>query len=156
MIFHLCLYHVLTVSIHSATSHIQRYQLHDVTAGGQCALNVSCTVRDRTVATGCVFMYDSNGDGALDDETLISLPMMGNTAEHHLIIDCNLNLLNFIISAVAGTTLSTVMPLDCPISSPSFNHVFNRGKQGFCVSHPGIHRNVPRQLKIDHLIYPHS
>ena len=122
----------------SATSHIQSYQIHDVSVGGQCALNVSCTVRNRTVATGCVFMYDSNGDGTLDDEILIGLPTRGNTAEHHLIIDCNLNLLNFTISAVAGTTLSTVMPLDCPISSPSFNHVSNRGKQGFCVCASGI------------------
>ena len=132
MIFHSCLFMLLFFS-HSATSHIQSYQLHDVSAGGQCALNVSCTVHNRTVATGCVFMYDSNGDGTLDDETLIGLPTMSNTAEHHLIIDCNLNLLNFTISAVAGTTLSTVMPLDCPISSPSFNHVSNRGKQGFCM-----------------------
>ena len=74
---------------HSATSHIQSYQIHDVSVGGQCALNVSCTVRNRTVATGCVFMYDSNGDGTLDDEILIGLPTRGNTAEHHLIIDCN-------------------------------------------------------------------
>ena len=137
MIFHSCLF-MLLFFFHSATSHIQSYQLHDVSVGGQCALNVSCTVHNRTVATGCVFMYDSNGDGTLDDETLIGLPTRGNTAEHHLIIDCNLNLLNFTISAVAGTTLSTVMPLDCPISSPFFNHVSNRGKQGFCVCASGI------------------
>ena len=41
----------------------------DVSADGQCALSISCTVSARTVATGCVFMYDSNGDGTLDSET---------------------------------------------------------------------------------------
>ena len=90
------------------------------------------------MATGCVFIYDSDGDGILDEEILIDLLTMSNTAEHHLIIDCNLNLFNFTISAVAGTTLSTTMPLDCPISSSSFNHVSNRGKQGFCVCASGV------------------
>ena len=129
----MCLYYiyVLTIFIHSATSHIQGYQLHDVSAGGQCALNVSCTVSDRTVATGCVFTYDSNGDGTWDDEKLINLPTMGNMGELLLIIDCNLNHLNFTLSAVAGTTLSAAMLLDCPISSPFLNHYSSRGKQDF-------------------------
>ena len=73
-------------------------------------------------------MYDSNGDGTLDIEALLNLPMMGNTAEGRIIIDCNLNQLNFTITAVAGTTLSTTMPLDCPVSDPSFNLVSSRGK----------------------------
>ena len=72
-------------------------------------------------------MYDSNGDGTMDTETLINLPMVGNTAEGHIVIDCDLNRLNFTIRAVAGTTLSTAVPLDCPISDPSFDLVFSRG-----------------------------
>ena len=114
---------------HSAVSYIQGYQVHDVSADGQCALIISCTVSDRTVATGCVFMYDSNGDGTQESETLINLPSMGNTAEGRIVIDCNLNRLNFTIRAVAGTTLSTAIPLDCPVSDPSFNLVSSRGKQ---------------------------
>ena len=74
-------------------------------------------------------MYDSNGDGTLDSETIFNLPMMDNTAEGRIIIDCNLNQLNFTIRAVAGTTLSTAMALDCPVSDPSFNLVSSRGKQ---------------------------
>ena len=73
-------------------------------------------------------MYDSNGDGTLDIEALLNLPMMGNTAEGRIIIDCNLNQLNFTIAAVAGTTLSTTMPLDCP-ASDTFDLVSSRGKQ---------------------------
>ena len=114
---------------HSAVSYIQGYQVHDVSADGQCALIISCTVSDRTVATGCVFMYDSNGDGILDSETLINLPSLGNTAEGRIVIDCNLNRLNFTLRAVAGTTLSTAIPLDCPDSDPSFDLVSGRGKQ---------------------------
>ena len=83
------------------------------------------------MATGCVFIYDSNGDETLDDEKLINLPTMGNTGELLLIVDCNLNHLNFTLSAVAGTTLSAAMLLDCPISSPFFNLVSSRGKQDF-------------------------
>ena len=105
-----------------------------MSASGQCTLNISCTVCDRTVATGCVFMYDSNEDGRLDDEILINLPTMGNSAEHHIIIDCSLNRLNFTLSAVAGTSLSAMVPLDCPISGSFFNHVSSRGKQGFFLS----------------------
>ena len=123
------MHYICTVSIHTATSHIQAYQVHDVSAGGQCALNISCTVSERTVATGCVFMYDSDGDGTLDSETLINLPLSSHTAEGRIIMDCNLNLLNFTITAVAGTTLSTIIPLDCPISDPSFNLSFSGGKQ---------------------------
>ena len=105
------------------------YQLHDASAGGQCALNVSCTVHDRTVATGCLFMYDSNGDGTLDDETSISLPRIGNTGEGRIIIDCHLNHLNFTIRAVAGTTLPMTMAVDCSVSDPSFNLASSRGEQ---------------------------
>ena len=101
-----------------------------MSTGGQCTLNISCRVRDRTLATGCVFVYDSNGDGTLDDEVLINLPKMATMAEHYPIIDCNLNRLNFTLSAIAGATLSAAILLDCPISS-SFNHVSSRGKQGF-------------------------
>ena len=117
----------IIIFIYIATGHIQGYQVRDVSTGGQCALNVSCTVRDRTVATGCEFIYDSDEDGTLDDETLINLPMMGNTAESHVVIDCNLNRLNFALSAVAGTTLSAAVPLDCPVSSSSFDLVSSRG-----------------------------
>ena len=113
---------------HAATSHIQEYQVRDASAGGQCALSISCTVSDRTVATGCVFAYDSNGDGTLDVEALINLPMLGDTAEGRIIIDCNLNRLNFTVRAVAGTTLSTAMQLDCPVSD-TFNLVFSGGRQ---------------------------
>ena len=74
-------------------------------------------------------MYDSNGNGTLDSETLVNLPMMGNTAESRIIVDCNLNQLNFTLRAVAGTTLSTAIPLDCPVSDPSFDLVSGRGKQ---------------------------
>ena len=74
-------------------------------------------------------MYDSNGNGTLDSETLLSLPLMDNTAEGRIIIDCNLNQLNFTIRAVAGTTLSTAVPVDCPVSGHSFNLVSSRGKQ---------------------------
>ena len=94
-------------------------------------MSISCTVSDRKVATGCVFVYDSNDDGTMDRKTLIILPTLGSTAEHRLIIDCNLNRLNFTLSAVAGTTHSTTMSLDCPVSSSSFNHVFTRGKHIF-------------------------
>ena len=80
------------------------------------------------MATGCVFAYDSNGDGTLDVEALINLPMLGNTAEGRIIIDCNLNRLNFTVRAVAGTTLSTAMQLDCPVSD-TFNLVFSGGRQ---------------------------
>ena len=66
-------------------------------------------------------MYDSSGDGTLDVEVLVNLPLMGNTAKGRIIIDCHLNQLNFTIRAVAGTTLSRAMPLDCPVSDPSFN-----------------------------------
>ena len=118
-----------TSFVYSATSLIERYQVHDVSAGGQCALSISCTVSDRTVATGCVFMYDSNGDGTLNSETLINLPMMSYTARGRIILDCNLNRLNFTVRAVAGTTLSTAIPLDCPVSDPSFDLVSGRGKQ---------------------------
>ena len=114
---------------HSAVSHIQGYQVHDASAGRQCALIISCTVSDRTVATGCVFMYDSNGDETLESESLINLPSMGNTAEGCIFIDCNLNQLNFTLRAVAGTTLSTAKPLECPVSDPSFDLVSSRGKQ---------------------------
>ena len=100
--------------------------MRDISAGGQCALSISCTVSDRTVATGCVFMYDSNGDGTLDSETLLNVPMMTYTAEGRMIIDCNLNQLNFTIRAVAGTTLSTA--IDCP-ASDTFDLVSSRGKQ---------------------------
>ena len=62
-------------------------------------------------------MYDSNEDGTLDSETFIVLPTVGNTAERHLIIDCNLNQLNFTVRAVSGITLSTTIALDCAISS---------------------------------------
>ena len=103
-----------------------------MSTGDQCTLNISCRVRDRALATGCVFVYDSNGDGTLDDEVLINLPKMATMAEHYLIIDCNLNRLNFTLSAIAGATLSDAILLDCPISS-SFNHVSSRGKQGFCL-----------------------
>ena len=74
-------------------------------------------------------MYDSNGDGTLDSETLINLPTLSYTAEGRIITDCNLNQLNFTIRAVAGTTLPTTIPLDCPISDPSFNLTFIGGKQ---------------------------
>ena len=80
------------------------------------------------MATGCEFIYDSNEDGTLDGETLINLPMMGNTAQSHVIIDCNLNQLNFTIRAVAGTTLSTAVPLNCPVSGSSFDLVYSRGR----------------------------
>ena len=116
---------------HTAATHIQEYQVHGVSVGGQCALNISCTISDKTVATGCVFIYDSNGDGTLDSETLINLPLMSYTAEGHIIINCNLNRLNFTLRAVAGTTLSTAFPLDCPVSDPSFDLVSGRGKQLF-------------------------
>ena len=118
------------LSVHPATGHIEGYQVLDVSpdTNGQCALNVSCTVRDRTVATGCEFIYDSDEDGTLDGETLINLPMMGNTAQSHVIIDCNLNQFNFTIRAVAGTTLSTVVPLNCPVSGSSFDLVYSRGR----------------------------
>ena len=122
----------LLPSAHTATSHIEGYQVRDVSpdTDGQCTLNISCTVRDRTVATGCEFIYDRDGDGTLDGETLINLPIMGNTAKGRIIIDCNLNQLNFTLSAVAGTTLSSPrIPLDCPISNILFNLVSNRGKQ---------------------------
>ena len=114
---------------YAATTHIQEYQVHGVSVGGQCTLNISCTVSDKTVATGCVFMYDSNGDGTLDSETIFNLPLSSYTAEGRIIIDCNLNQLNFTITAVAGTRLPTTIPLDCPISDPSFNLSFIRGKQ---------------------------
>ena len=78
------------------------------------------------MATGCEFIYDSDEDGTLDGETLINLPMMGNTAQSHVIIDCNLNQFNFTIRAVAGTTLSTVVPLNCPVSGSSFDLVYSR------------------------------
>ena len=107
--------------IHLANSFIQGYQVRDISADGQCALSISCTVSDRTVATGCVFMYDSNGDGTLDSETFLNLTMSSYTAEGRIIIDCNLNQLNFTVRAVAGTTLATAIPLGCPVSS--------RGKQ---------------------------
>ena len=88
-------------------------------------LNVTCTVYDRTVATGCEFIYDSNGDGTLDVEVLINVPMMGNMAESRVFIDCNLNQLDFII---VGTTLSSArIPLDCPVSDSSFNPLSIRG-----------------------------
>jgi len=74
-------------------------------------------------------MYDSNGDGTLNSETLINLPMMSYTARGRIILDCNLNRLNFTVRAVAGTTLSTAIPLDCPVSDPSFDLVSGRGKQ---------------------------
>ena len=74
-------------------------------------------------------MYDSDGDGTLDSEMFINLPLSSHTAEGRIIMDCNLNLLNFTITAVAGTTLSTTMPLDCPVSGHSFNLVSSRGKQ---------------------------
>ena len=118
-----------TSFVYSATSLIERYQVQDISAGGQCALSISCTVSDRTVATGCVFMYDSNGDGTLNSETLFNLPMMSYTAWGRIILDCNLNRLNFTLRAVAGTTLSTAVPLECPVSDPSFNLVSGRGKQ---------------------------
>ena len=121
---------IFLLSVHPATSHIEGYQVRDVFVGGQCALNVSCTVRDRTVATGCEFIYDSYEDRTLDGETLINLPMMGNTAQSHVIIDCHLNQLNFTLRAVVGTALSSPrIPLDCPISNSLFNLVSHRGKQ---------------------------
>ena len=110
------MHYICTVSILTVTSHIQGYQVQDISTGGQCELSISCTVSDRTVATGCVFMYDSNGDGTLESETFIILPTLGNTAEHHLIIDCNLNQLNFTLSAVSGVTLSATKLLDCAVS----------------------------------------
>lgn len=92
-------------------------------------LNVTCTVHDRTVATGCEFMYDSNGDGTLDVEVLINLARMSIVAESRVIIDCNLNQLNFIIRAVVGSTLSSArIPLDCPVSDSSFSPISIRGK----------------------------
>ena len=113
--------------IHLVTSPILlNYEIHDLSTDGQCELNVSCTVRDRTVATGCVFVYDSTGDGTLDTRILINLPMNSNTGENHITINCNLDILNFQIS---GTTLPTAMPLDCPVSDPPFNLVTSRGKQ---------------------------
>ena len=121
------MHYICTVSFLTATSHIQGYQVHDISADGQCALSISCTVSDRTVATGCIFMYDSNGDGTLNSETFIILPPMGNTAEYHLIIDCNLNQLNFTLSAVSGIILSTTKLLDCAISG--LHHVSSIGKQ---------------------------
>ena len=121
--------------IHSATSHIQGYQVRDISTGGQCMLNVTCTVHDRAVATGCEFVYDSNEDGTLDVEVLINVPMMGNIAESRVIIDCNLNQLDFIIRAVVGTTLSSPrIPLDCPVSDSSFDPVSIRGKLYFILS----------------------
>ena len=78
-------------------------------------------------------MYNSNGDGTLESETLINLPSMGNTAEGLIIIDCNLNQLNFTLRAVAGTTLSTAIPLECPVSYPSFDLVSGRGKHSFLI-----------------------
>ena len=91
-------------------------------------LNVTCTVHDRAVATGCEFVYDSNGDGTLDVEVLINVPTMGNIAESRVIIDCNLNQLDFIIRAVVGTALSSArIPLDCPVSDSSFNPHSIRG-----------------------------
>ena len=116
--------------IHLVTSPILlNYEIHDLSTDGQCALNVSCTVRDRTVATGCVFVYDNAGDGTLDTGILINLPMNSNAGENHIIINCNLNQLNFTVRAVAGTTFSTAMPLGCPVSDPPFNLVTSRGKQ---------------------------
>ena len=83
-------------------------------------------------------MYDSNGDGTLESETFIILPPMGNTAEHHLIIDCNLNQFNFTLSAVSGVTLSATKLLDCAISG--LHHVSIIGKQvlGLYVSYSCI------------------
>ena len=81
------------------------------------------------MATGCEFIYDSNGDGTLDVEVLINVPTMGNIARRQVVIDCNLNQINFVMRAVVGTTLSsTRRPLDCPVSDPSFNPVSSRGK----------------------------
>ena len=59
---------------------------------------------------------------------LINLSMLSYTAEGHIDMDCNLNQLNFTVRAVAGTTLCKAMPLDCPVSDPSFNLVSSRGK----------------------------
>ena len=116
--------------IHLVTSPILlNYEIHDLSTDGQCELNVSCTVRDRTVATGCVFVYDSTGDGTLDTRILINLPMNSNTGENHTIINCNLDILNFQIRPVAGTTLTTAKPLGCPVSASPFNLVTSRGKQ---------------------------
>ena len=83
-------------------------------------------------------MYDSNGDGTLESETFIILPPMGNTAEYHLIIDCNLNQFNFTLSAVSGVTLSATKLLDCAISG--LHHVSIIGKQalGLYVSYSCI------------------
>ena len=74
-------------------------------------------------------MYDSNGNGTLDSEKLLNLPALSYTAEGSIIIDCNLHRLNFTLRAVAGTTLSATLSLDCPVSDPSFNLVSSRGKQ---------------------------
>ena len=92
-------------------------------------LNVTCTVHNRSVATGCEFIYDSNGDGTLDVEVLINVPRISSVGGSRVIIDCNLNRLNFTIRAVVGTTLSSArMPLDCPVSDSSFNLFSIRGK----------------------------
>ena len=92
-------------------------------------LNVTCTVHHRTVATGCEFIYDGNGDGTLDVEVLINLARMSIVAEGHVVIDCNLNQLNFTIRAVVNTTVSSArLPLDCPVSDSSFNPVSIRGE----------------------------
>ena len=89
-------------------------------------LNVTCTVHNRTVATGCEFIYDN---GTLDAEVLINVARMSNIAEGHVVIDCNLNQLNFTIRAVVNTTASSArLPLDCPVSNSSFNPVSIRGE----------------------------
>ena len=90
-------------------------------------------------------MYDSNDDGTLDSETFIILPTVGNTAERHLIIDCNLNQLNFTVRAVSGITLSTTIPLDCAISS--LHHVSSTSKlmlNFYCILwlHSGPHTPI--------------
>ena len=93
-------------------------------------LNVSCTLHDTAMSTGCIFVYDSSGDGTMDYQILMNLPKMVNTAEVNVIINCDLNRLNFTFSAVAGTTLfSPRMLLDCPVHDTSFNLLSSRGKQ---------------------------
>ena len=89
-------------------------------------------------------MYDSNEDGTLDSETFIILPTVGNTAERHLIIDCNLNQLNFTVRAVSGITLFTTIPLDCAISS--LHRVSSTGKLmlNFTVSYSCTHVPTPQ------------
>ena len=87
-----------------------------------------------SVATGCEFIYDSNGDGIMNEEALLNLPTLGNEAESHVIIDCNLKELNFTIRAVFGTTLSSErVPLDCPVTDSMFDPVSSGGKQGKCL-----------------------